>query len=462
MRCAIYTRKSVDEGLDAAFTTLDNQRDYCAKYIASQAGEGWTELPAHYDDGGWTGGNLKRPALTQLRADIAAGLVDVVVVYKIDRLSRSLRDFANLVAEFEALKVTFVSVTQSFDTGTAMGRLTLNVLLSFAQFERELTGERLRDWFANARERGLWPRRRPFGYDKSEGRLVINPVEAEIIRQIYKLYPRFKSARIIANILNAAGNLNSSGRPWTKHAVVSALSNRLYCGRHPNPTMADKQTHEPIIDIKTWRATQRLTASRGRSRKEERSPPRDALLKGMIFGPRGHAMLHLPVKGRNGQEYRYYVLTDTHRYGRGTSPMGRFRAADLERQIIGLVERLMQVDDLRAKIAKRLPSGRQAAAEDRIEAELFGAVRRLVLRVDVGTENIVAGLVGGARIEMPLIGQIAETQRTRGWWRDRSIIDAVMSNRPDREIGADLGLSAQRIGQLRYVMKTAGILADQT
>ena len=153
-RCAIYTRKSNEERQDAQFTTLQNQREYCSAFILSQAGEGWIENPALYDDGGFSGGTLKRPALERLRADVAAGAVDVVVVYKIDRLSRSLRDFTNLVAELEASGVSFVSVTQAFDTATSMGRLTLNVLLSFAQFERELTGERLRDWFAGARARG--------------------------------------------------------------------------------------------------------------------------------------------------------------------------------------------------------------------------------------------------------------------------------------------------------------------
>lgn len=232
MRCAIYTRKSVDEGLDAAFTTLDNQREYCSAYIASQGGSGWQELPQHYDDGGWSGGNLKRPALTQLRADITAGLVDIVVVYKIDRLSRSLRDFANLVAEFEACHVTFVAVTQAFDTGTAMGRLTLNVLLSFAQFERELTGERLRDWFAGARRRGLWMHGpAPLGYTRTgDGGLTINEAEAEIVRLIFRRYQssarcgRWRAKSMPpATSTTAAGRLpRASSRGFSKIAFTLA------------------------------------------------------------------------------------------------------------------------------------------------------------------------------------------------------------------------------------------------
>ncbi len=187
LRCAVYTRKSTEEGLDRAFNTLDAQRDACMAYVASQRAEGWTPVPDHYDDGGFTGANLDRPALRRLLADIDAGQVDVVVVYKIDRLSRALMDFAKLVEAFDAHGVTFVSVTQSFNTTTSMGRLTLNILLSFAQFEREVIGERIRDKFAASRARGMWMGGKvPLGYDVRDRKLVVNAAEAAVVRRVFE------------------------------------------------------------------------------------------------------------------------------------------------------------------------------------------------------------------------------------------------------------------------------------
>jgi DNA invertase Pin-like site-specific DNA recombinase len=189
MRCAVYTRKSTEEGLDMDYNSLDAQRDACVAYIASQKIEGWVVVDAAYDDGGFSGGNLNRPGLQRLLADIREGLVDVIVVYKIDRLSRSLADFAKLVELFDAHKVTFVSVTQSFNTTTSMGRLTLNILLSFAQFERELAGERVRDKIASSRKRGIWMGGMPpLGYDVVERKLVPNPVEAKLVRRIFESF----------------------------------------------------------------------------------------------------------------------------------------------------------------------------------------------------------------------------------------------------------------------------------
>ena len=231
MRCAIYTRKSVAEREDRVFTTLDNQRAFCSAYIASQAGQGWIEMPARYDDGGFSGGTLHRPALDRLREDARAGLIDMVVVYKIDRLSRSLKDFANLVDEFEKQNVNFTAVTQSFDTSNAMGKLTLNILLSFAQFERELTGERLTDWFAGARARGQWTRARPYGYAKINGNdLVPDPVEAAVVREIFRLYCRYQSCQSVANRLHELGLTNTAGRPWSASMVLHTIKHRVYLG----------------------------------------------------------------------------------------------------------------------------------------------------------------------------------------------------------------------------------------
>src|SRR3954454_19258657 len=189
VRCAIYTRKSTEEGLDQVFNTLDAQREACEAYIKSQAGEGWRALPDHYDDGGFSGGNMERPAIKRLLADVHAGKLDAIVVYKVDRLTRSLTDFSRIVERLDARGVSFVSVTQAFNTTTSMGRLTLNVLLSFAQFEREVTGERIRDKIAASKAKGMWMGGNvPLGYDLHDRRLFVNPAEAEQVRKIFDRY----------------------------------------------------------------------------------------------------------------------------------------------------------------------------------------------------------------------------------------------------------------------------------
>ena len=240
-RCAVYTRKSSEEGLEQAFNSLDAQREAGLAYIASQKAEGWIALPDRYDDGGVSGGTLDRPALQRLLRDVEAGLVDVVVVYKIDRLSRSLTDFAKLVELFERHGVTFVSVTQQFSTTSSMGRLTLNVLLSFAQFEREVIGERIRDKFAASRRKGMWMGGFvPLGYRVEDRRLVVVEEEAELVRRVFARFAALGSALQVARELNAAGEVTKrrvtaggstrGGLPWSKGAVYKLLANRVYRG----------------------------------------------------------------------------------------------------------------------------------------------------------------------------------------------------------------------------------------
>jgi site-specific DNA recombinase len=241
LRCAVYTRKSTEEGLDQEFNSLDAQREACEAYIASQKCEGWLLVPDRYDDGGLSGGTLDRPALKRLLADIEDGRVDVVVVYKIDRLSRSLMDFAKLVEVFERHGVTFVSVTQSFNTTTSMGRLTLNILLSFAQFEREVSAERIRDKFAASRARGMWMGGTPpLGYDVKERKLVVNDKEADLVRLIFSRFLRIGSATKLAQELRRAGHTTKTwttqnghhrpGKPLDKGALYKILGNRVYLG----------------------------------------------------------------------------------------------------------------------------------------------------------------------------------------------------------------------------------------
>src|SRR3954470_12389523 len=226
LRCAVYTRKSTDEGLEKEFNTLDAQRDACEAYIASQRAEGWILVRDHYDDGGFSGGTLERPALRRLLADIEQGRIDIIVVYKIDRLSRSLMDFAKLVETMEAHGVPFVSVTQSFNTTTSMGRLTLNILLSFAQFEREVIGERIRDKFAASRARGMWMGGKvPLGYDVHDRKLVINHIEAATVRRVFEGFAELGSATALAKALRLEGVTSKTGRLLNKGDVYQFLQN---------------------------------------------------------------------------------------------------------------------------------------------------------------------------------------------------------------------------------------------
>ena len=263
VRCAIYTRKSSEERLDMEFNSLDAQREACAAYIASQKAEGWWELPDRFDDGGISGGTLERPALQRLLAEVEANRVDVIVVYKIDRLSRALMDFAKLVEIFDAHKVTFVSVTQSFNTTTSMGRLTLNILLSFAQFEREVIGERIRDKFAASRKKGMWmggvP---PLGYDVVARKLVVNPTEADLVRHIFRRFIELGSVTELMREMNAAGHRAKSwttqngkerqGGPIDRKALYGYFANRVYLGEAVHKGVSYPGEHEAIIDQPTW------------------------------------------------------------------------------------------------------------------------------------------------------------------------------------------------------------------
>jgi site-specific DNA recombinase len=301
VRCAIYARKSSEEGLEQDFNSLDAQREACEAYIRSQKAEGWRALPDMYDDGGIPGATLERPALQRLLADIAAGWVDTVVVYKVDRLTHSLADFAKIVEIFDARGISFVSVTQQFNTTTSMGRLTLNMLLSFAQFEREVTGERIRDKIAASKRKGMWmgglP---PLGYDVQERKLVINPVEAETVRHIYRRYAELGSVRALRDELNRAGVLSkprldrfgraTGGKPLARGALYLLLQNRLYRGEIVHKSTSHPGEHPAIIDPALWdRVQQVLAANRvDHSTGAHRADP--SLLAGLIFDAGGERL----------------------------------------------------------------------------------------------------------------------------------------------------------------------------
>src|SRR3954454_10187822 len=289
-RCAIYTRKSTEDGLEQEFNSLDAQRDACDAYIKSQASQGWRALPQHYDDPAYSGGNLQRPALKKLLADIEAGRIDVVVVYKIDRLTRSLADFAKLVEAFDAKSISFVAVTQQFNTTTSMGRLTLNVLLSFAQFERELSSERVRDKIAASRRKGKWTGGTvPLGYDAKDKKLVINKEEAETVRYIFKRYLELQSFAKLVEDLDRKGIVtkrraakvtkHQGGIPFTYGPLAHFLKNRLYIG----------DIGHKDVDRKTFDQVQQLLKSKAAGRKATRSASR-ALLLGKLYDDRGNRM----------------------------------------------------------------------------------------------------------------------------------------------------------------------------
>src|SRR6266446_3743855 len=292
LRCAIYTRKSTEHGLEQEFNSLDAQRDACEAYIKSQASQGWRALPQHYDDPAYSGGNLDRPALKKLLADIGAGKIDVVVVYKIDRLTRSLADFAKLVEAFDAKSISFVAVTQQFNTTTSMGRLTLNVLLSFAQFERELSSERVRDKVAASRRKGKWTGGTvPLGYDAKDKKLVINKAEAETVRYIFQRYLELQSFGKLVEDLDRRGIVTkrrdtkvrkyNGGIPFTYGPLAYFLKNRIYVGETGHKDKWFQGEHTAIVDRKTFDQVQQLLASKSAGRRALRSAS-EALLTGKL------------------------------------------------------------------------------------------------------------------------------------------------------------------------------------
>ncbi len=345
LRCAIYTRKSSEEGLGQDFNSLHAQREACAAFIKSQKHEGWTCLPEAYDDGGISGATMDRPALGQLLADIRAGRIDVVVVYKVDRLTRSLADFAKIVDIFDGRNVSFVSVTQQFNTTTSMGRLTLNVLLSFAQFEREVTGERIRDKIAASKKKGMWmggvP---PLGYDAKDRKLVVNEREAKTVRHVFQNYVALGSVRLLKQALDAHGILSkkrmsaagrrSGARAFTRGALYLMLQNRIYLGEIVHKDQHYPGEHAPIIDRGLWDQVQALLAGNAMERNAGTGSRSPSLLAGLIFDGDGNRMTPTHAV-KHGKRYRYYISRPLTTEGRQNAPnASRVPAAEIE-QLVG-------------------------------------------------------------------------------------------------------------------------------
>lgn len=381
-----------------AFNSLDAQREACEAFVASQRGEGWVLVGDRYDDGGFSGGTLERPALKRLLADIQARKVDCVVVYKIDRLTRALMDFSKLVDLFDRHGITFVSVTQSFNTTTSMGRLTLNVLLSFAQFERELGSERVRDKIAASKRRGLWTGGVvPLGYKAENKQLIIETTEAAIVQRIFQRFVTLRSITKVLRELDADGVCQRSGRPFDKVVLHKILKNRTYRGLTVHKKDAFPGKHEPIIDEPLWNEVQSINREPPRTRARATAAREVALLRGLIFGPDGRAMT--PQHARKaGRCYRYYVSTVTIKRGENDGPIRRVPAGPVDQAVIEQLRRLVRAPEI---VARTIRSGgllagivREAFADfDRVWEELFPAeqarlVRLLVERVDVSDGGI--------------------------------------------------------------------------
>ena len=382
VRCAIYTRKSSEEGLDQAFNSLHAQREACEAYIKSQVAEGWRALPAVYDDGGFSGGNMDRPGLTKLLDDVDRGKIDTVVVYKVDRLTRALADFAKIVDRLDGAGASFVSVTQAFNTTTSMGRLTLNVLLSFAQFEREVTGERIRDKIAASKAKGMWMGGiLPLGYDAPTDpqtrALVVNPTEAETVRAIFRTYLELGSVHALEARLEAEGVrsklwMTKRGRAvggvrLSRGALFHLLKNRTYLGEIPHGETSYPGSHPAIIEPDLFDAVQ---AGLGARRSQWRERPQRAAtmpLRGLLFDADGAPMSPSFTHGRNGQVYRYYVSSPL-QLGRPVKP----NPDAIRRVSAPEVERL-----LRDRLAAPL-----GAPEDAGLDVMLGSVKRVEIEAD--------------------------------------------------------------------------------
>jgi len=390
VRCAIYTRKSTEEGLDQEFNSLDAQRESGEAYIKSQAHEGWVGVPDQYDDGGFTGGNMERPALKRLLADIETGKVDCVLVYKVDRLSRSLLDFARMMETFDKQHVSFVSVTQQFNTASSMGRLVLNVLLSFAQFEREIISERTRDKIAAARRKGKWSGGMPlFGYDVDPrgSKLLVNEEEAARLRTIFELYLEHQSMVTVIMELDRRGWVNKrwttrkgherGGLKFTKTSLHKLLTNVTYIGKLKYKDEVHAGEHAAIVTDDIWQRTQVLLQRNGRTGGAAVRNKFGALLKGLLrCVPCGCAMTPTHATKNKTKRYRYYVCCSAQKRGWHTCPSKSIPATEIEDFVINQIRTIGQNPEL---IHETVTQARQQAQSHlaELEAERRGLEKEL-------------------------------------------------------------------------------------
>jgi site-specific DNA recombinase len=426
VRCAIYTRKSSEEGLEQSFNSLQAQREACEAYITSQRHEGWDAVSKQYDDGGFSGGNMNRPALKQLLDDIAARLVDTVVVYKVDRLTRSLTDFAKIIEVFDHKGVSFVSVTQQFNTTSSMGRLTLNVLLSFAQFEREVTGERIRDKIAASKKKGMWMGGiAPLGYDVKDRQLIVNLEEAKLVREIFTQYLSLRSVAALKQYLDqkklrtklrtSANGHAFGGKAYSRGGLYKLLNNEVYTGRIAHRGESHEGQHQAILEPETWEKVQALLAVNNQGHRQPGTRKvTSSILAGLVFDAESnrYTPTHAVKKGRR---YRYYTSQAVIQKRKKSSYIDRIPARELEELVSCRIRTLLaSPQELAASCLEsselandlgRVIEAAQAMAEKWSEltsqqsTELVrGVVRRIVIRgseleIEVDVEALAADLL---------------------------------------------------------------------
>jgi site-specific DNA recombinase len=397
LRCAIYTRKSSEEGLEQEFNSLHAQREACAAYIASQKHEGWQAVKTHYDDGGFSGGNIERPALKQLLEDIGSGKVNVVIVYKVDRLTRSLTDFAKIIERFDKHGVSFVSVTQQFNTTSSMGRLTLNVLLSFAQFEREVTGERIRDKIAASKKKGIWMGGFvPLGYDLENRKLLINAEETKTVQYIYHRYLDLGCVRLLKEDLDKQGihsktRGNKSGCSFSRGILYKILSNPIYIGQIRHKGICHPGQHEAIIDKELWERVQQHMKSNSVQHNTSSSNTVSCPLTNKLFDVSGERLVSVHVK-KKGRRYRYYISESLRADPKDASSSGwRLPGQEIEQVITHAASEIL-LDDTAITTAlqesgiaaHRIPSVLDATGK--IQPHDF--IDRFIQRVDLRQDGI--------------------------------------------------------------------------
>ena len=469
LRCAIYTRKSSDEGLEQSFNSLDAQREAGEAYVKSQAHEGWKTIPAFYDDGGYSGGTMERPALQRLLADVDAGLIDVVVVYKIDRLTRALADFARIVERFDAHEVSFVSVTQAFNTTSSMGRLMLNVLLSFAQFEREVTGERIRDKIAASKAKGMWMGGNPpLGYDlpASGTRILqVNEAEAATVVHVFARYLELGSVHALQRELTEQGIVSKQrvtatgksvgGLPFSRGALFHMLRSPIYLGRIPHKDVTYKGGHVAIVGQELFEEVQaRLDSQARRHRTAGEQRAVKAPLRGKLFDAAGEPMSPTFSRGKTGRLYRYYVSASLQQGGKqNDDAIRRLPATHFERLIgelagrwmpsagtplelplsVRLRDRELLIDmphDLASDIAHRLGDGEKIIHTSR-QACRIGVPLLLPFR---GGKRLITAGARTSRPDRSLVAALRKAHRMVSLRRGLPVIDTAPASRYDREV----------------------------
>ncbi|MCO6458904.1 MAG: recombinase family protein [Pirellulaceae bacterium] len=414
VRCAIYTRKSTDEGHEQEFNSLDAQRDSGEAYIASQKHEGWQCLPERYDDGGFTGGNMERPALRRLLADIEAGKIDCVVVYKVDRLSRSLLDFAKLMEVFDTTGTSFCSVTQQFNTATSMGRLVLNVLLSFAQFEREMISERVRDKIAASRRKGKWSGGMPIlGYTVNDTKLVVDKVETQRVQQIFELYLEYQSLLATVTELNRRGwttkrwttkkGMQRGGKLFTKNSLYSLLTNITYIGKIKYKDEVHAGEHEAIVSDKLFRQAQTLLQRNGHTGGRAVRNKHGALLRGLLrCSPCGCAMSHT-YTSKGNRRYRYYVCGTAQQRGWSECPSPSVPAGEIERFVVEQIKCIGRDPAVLAETVRQV-RGQTEEGIERLYHE------RTALQQQLRNDNTRLQVAAAMTNDVARVSSLAETQ----------------------------------------------------